>query len=68
MEQTVIKIDAPKDVHTSRVKSEIHTAISKGLKTNEIFLSCGFVSNDIHEVISEFQIIKNRIAFNYRNQ
>jgi len=63
-----VSLKTPKSVRSKIVADEIRKLIKIGKKTNEIAWKMEFVTTDkiLKRVSDEFQILKNKIAFEVR--
>ncbi len=64
----VVRIKEPSDLKTDMVKNEVIYFLKHGYKTNQIYLAMDFITAEPKPLIDEFQIIKNKLAFNLDNK
>jgi hypothetical protein len=59
----MIKIDNPKQITSSKVKNQIKTLATKGVRAKDIRLSMTFVSDDMQSINNKFKVLKNKVYF-----
>lgn len=62
-------LNDPTDIDSNRIRNQIYDSLDKGLKTSEMKLKLRFVAPDniVKELSDKFQVLKNQVAFRYRN-